>query len=426
MEPWSIISVTFEQFSFCPAINSAIQTAGFSHPTPVQQQIIPLALQGRDLLGMAQTGTGKTAAFVLPILQKLSQDDARHIRALIIAPTRELAEQIHQVVSELGKGSGVRSLSIYGGVSKRSQLLALRQGVQIVVGCPGRLLDHIGQEDIDLSAVEMLVLDEADRLCDMGFLPDIRRIIGHLPARRQTMFFSATMPADIRKLAGKILSDPVHVQVGAAAPVASVSHSLFPVSEKLKHNLLLTVLQQTPAGRVLAFTRTKRRAQNLATHLGRSGYRVSALQGDMTQNRRHEAIEGFRKGKYDILIATDVAARGIDVTEISHVINFDMPDTPESYTHRIGRTGRAHHRGEAFTFTTEVDEKIVRQIEKVLGSPITRRVLPGFAPVASDATQKYQAPLRVQPGRRRFRLSASGRKLRLRAVEQERRVHNGK
>ena len=229
---------------------------------------------------------------------------------------------------------------------------------------------------MDISSIEILVLDEADRLCDMGFLPDIRRILMYLPAKRQTLLFSATMPADIRVLANNILKDPVHVQVGAIAPVDTVSHALYPVAESLKSQLLLSVLKQTPTGRVLVFTRTKRRACRLAASLAKNGYRVSVLQGDMKQNRRQSAIDGFRAGKYDILVATDIAARGIDVSEISHVINFDMPDTADAYTHRIGRTGRACNTGEAFTFIAQADEPIVRQIEKILGARIERRSLP--------------------------------------------------
>jgi ATP-dependent RNA helicase RhlE len=352
---------------------------GYITPTPIQRQAIPIVLQGHDLMGLAQTGTGKTAAFVLPILQRLSKSSGRHVRALILAPTRELAEQIHEAIRALGKQGRVRSVSIYGGVSKHNQVAALRRGVEIVVACPGRLLDHINDGNIDLSGIEVLVLDEADRMCDMGFLPDIRRILMYLPAKRQTLFFSATMPSDIRALAGSILKNPVPVQIGPAAPIETVSHALYPVSNELKPKLLLAMLAQTPTGRVLIFTRTKHRAHSLAANLEKNGYRASALQGNMTQNRRQAAIDGFRNGKYDILVATDIAARGIDVSQISHVINFDMPDTPDAYTHRIGRTGRAQHTGEAFSLTVQADESMVREIERVLGARIERRHLPGFA-----------------------------------------------
>ena len=370
--------MNFEQFSFDRRIVAQIKAVGYTTPTPIQQRAIPMVLEGRDVMGLAQTGTGKSAAFILPILQRLTKGPLRRVRALIVAPTRELAEQIYQMSLDLGKNTKVRSVSVYGGVSKVSQVSRLRSGVEIVIACPGRLLDIANDGDIDLSRVEVLVLDEADRMCDMGFLPDIRRILKLLPAQRQTLFFSATMPEDIRKLADSILKDPVTVQIGKIAPAKTVSHALYPVPDSLKKNLLLAMLQQTPTGRVLIFTRTKYRARNLARDLEKRGYRAAALQGNMSQNQRQKAIDGFRNGKYDILAATDVAARGIDVSEISHVINFDIPDTVDAYTHRIGRTGRAHQSGEAFTFAGQADEQMIRDIEKLLGTRIERRRLPDF------------------------------------------------
>jgi ATP-dependent RNA helicase RhlE len=370
--------LSFEQFSFDPRIRAGIRAAGYVMPTPIQQQAIPAVLKGRDVLGVAQTGTGKTAAFVLPILQRLIQGPSGRVRALVVAPTRELAEQIHQASLDLGRKTRVRSTTVYGGVSKSRQVEALRRGAEIVVACPGRLLDLAGDRSIDLSGVEVLVLDEADRMCDMGFLPDIRRILKLVPARRQTLFFSATMPEDIRELADSILRDPVTVQVGVIAPAKTVSHALYPVSQALKKQLLLATLEKTATERVLIFTRTKYRARNLARDLEKRRYRVSALQGNMSQNQRQRAIDGFRSGRYDILVATDIASRGIDVSEISHVINFDMPDTVDAYTHRIGRTGRAQQTGEALTFMAQGDEPVVRQIEKVLGKRIERRQVPGF------------------------------------------------
>ena len=370
--------MNFEQFSLDRRIVAGIKAVGYTTPTPIQQQAIPVVLEGRDVMGLAQTGTGKTAAFILPILQRLTKGPLRRVRALIVAPTRELAEQIYQMSLDLGKNTNVRSVSVYGGVSKVSQVSRLRSGVEIVIACPGRLLDIVGDGDIDLSRVEVLVLDEADRMCDMGFLPDIRRILKLLPAQRQTLFFSATMPEDIRKLADNILKDPVTVQIGKIAPAKTVSHAFYPVPDSLKKSLLLAMLQQTPTGRILIFTRTKYRARNLARDLEKRGYRAAALQGNMSQNQRQRAIDGFRNGKYDILAATDVAARGIDVSEISHVINFDIPDTVDAYTHRIGRTGRAHQSGEAFTFAGQADEQMIRDIEKLLGTQIERRRLPDF------------------------------------------------
>jgi len=370
--------VNFEQFSLDPRLAVGITASGYTTPTPIQEQAIPHVLSERDVLGLAQTGTGKTAAFMLPILHRLIQKPAHHVRVLIIAPTRELAEQINQTGILLAKNTKVSSVTIYGGVSKVPQVAALRRGAEIVVACPGRLLDHLNDRTIDLSKVEVLVLDEADRMCDMGFLPDIRRIIKHLPTKRQTLFFSATMPDDIRGLSSQILTNPITVQIGMIAPAETVSHAIYPVQDGHKTKLLVSMLEQTATGRVLVFTRTKHRARNLALRLSKDGYRTSALQGNMAQGRRQEAINGFKEGKYDILVATDIAARGIDVSEISHVINFDMPDTVDAYTHRIGRTGRAELTGEAFTFVTPKDELMVREIERLLGTRVERRKLANF------------------------------------------------
>lgn len=370
--------MSFEQFSFDRRIAAGVKSVGYTIPTPIQQKAIPVILQGRDVLGLAQTGTGKTAAFVLPILQRLSQGPRGRVRALIVAPTRELAEQIHQEIVKLGRDTKIRSVTVYGGVSKGPQLAALRRGVEIVVACPGRLLDHVDAGGIKLSHVEVLVLDEADRMCDMGFLPDIRRIIRQVPEKRQTLFFSATMPKDIRALADRILGDPKTVQIGTIAPAETVSHALYPVPEDRRKELLIAMLQRTATGRILIFTRTKHRARNLAIYMKKQGYRAAALQGNMSQNQRQQAIDGFRKGKIDMLVATDIAARGIDVSQISHVINFDMPNTVDAYTHRIGRTGRIGRSGEAFTFAVWGDSLMVRQIEKTLGTRLERRRLPGF------------------------------------------------
>jgi ATP-dependent RNA helicase RhlE len=371
--------VSFQEFSLHPQVLAGVESVGYTTPTPIQEQAIPVALQGRDLLGLAQTGTGKTAAFALPILHHLATTPPkRGIRCLVLAPTRELAEQILQAFRELGQHLGIRSIAIYGGVSKGPQLAGIRRGAQIVVACPGRLLDHMSQKDINLSQVEILVLDEADTMCDMGFLPDVRRILDQVPVERQTLFFSATMPAEIRSLAVKILKDPEMVQIGAIAPAKTVSHALYPVPDKLKRDLLLALLQQTPTGRALVFTRTKHRARTLALELAKKSFRVAALQGNMSQNARQQAMDGFRAGKFDIMVATDIAAHGIDVPEVSHVINFDFPNTADTYLHRIGRTGRAEHTGEAFTFAGADDANMVREVERELGMNIERRRLPGF------------------------------------------------
>jgi ATP-dependent RNA helicase RhlE len=385
--------LSFTQFSFDPRIADAIRQIGYSVPTPIQQRGIPVVLEGRDMLGLAQTGTGKTASFLLPLLQRLMLGRMGRIRALILAPTRELAEQIHQTAVDLGKGTGVRSIAIYGGVGKHAQVGALRRGAEIVVACPGRLLDHISGGSINLSGVEMLVLDEADRMCDMGFLPDIKRILKVLPGTRQTLFFSATMPAEIRRLADGILRDPVTVQIEASVPAKTVSHAFYLASQDRKFQLLLGLLKTTDTGRVLIFTRTKRRTRKLASELKNQGYRVSGLQGNMVQSQRRRAIEGFRNGQYDILVATDVAARGIDVSEISHVINFDMPESVDAYTHRIGRTGRAERTGEAFTFTTHSDKPMVRKIEEVLNKAVDRRIFPDGL---QNSTSSKDTPGRVR------------------------------
>jgi len=387
----------FNQFSLDPRIVAGIKTAGYTIPTPIQQQAIPVVLQKRDILGLAQTGTGKTAAFMLPILQRLSISPARQIRSLIIVPTRELAEQIHQTAITLGRNTRVRSVTVYGGVSKFRQVESLRRGADIVVACPGRLLDLLSENTIDLSHVEVLVLDEADRMCDMGFLPDIRRILKRVPVKRQTLFFAATMPDEIRTLADSILHDPVTVQIGMIAPTKTVSHALYPVPQLQKTTLVTTLLRELASDRVLIFTRTKHRARNLASKLANAGFRTSALQGNMSQNQRQGALDGFRKGKYDILVATDIAARGIDVSDISHVINFDMPDTVDAYIHRIGRTGRALATGKAFTFCNPEDERMIRDIEKVLGSRIERKHLSGFdySNRASESPSQQNRP--IQP-----------------------------
>ncbi|MFC2077769.1 DEAD/DEAH box helicase [Candidatus Bipolaricaulota bacterium] len=405
--------MSFEQFAFDRRIAAGVKSVGYTTPTPIQKKAIPVVLQGRDILGLAQTGTGKTAAFVLPILQRLSEGPRGKVRALIVAPTRELAEQIHQDIVKLGRETKVRSVTVYGGVSKGPQLAALRRGVEIVVACPGRLLDHVDAGDLNLSHVEVLVLDEADRMCDMGFLPDIRRIIRQVPEKRQTLFFSATMPRDIRVLADRILDDPETVQIGMIAPAETVSHALYPVPESLRKELLIAMLRRTSTGRVLIFTRTKHRAKSLAVYMKKQGYRAAALQGNMSQSQRQHAIDGFRNGKIDMLVATDIAARGIDVSKISHVVNFDMPNSVDAYTHRIGRTGRIGRSGEAFTFAVRGDTLMVRQIEKTLGTKLERRRLPDFD-YGGGFDPERQFPRRsgnsTRPSGRTFRSRSSGRR----------------
>ncbi len=375
--------MNFEIFNFHPSIAAGVAAADYETPTPIQARVIPQVSDGRDVMGLAQTGTGKTAAFVLPILNRLVRNKYGCIRALIIAPTRELAEQTHQAIEALGHKTHIKSATVYGGVGIHFQIQKLKRA-DIVVACPGRLLDHIGRSSIDLSQLEVLVIDEADQMLDMGFIPDIRRILKHLPSERQTLLFSATMPPEIHSLARDILRDPTTVRVGITAPADTVSHALYPVAQHLKTALLLNLLGNTSTRSVLIFTRTKHRAKSLEKKLLAAGYRSASLQGNLSQARRQAALDGFRDGTFQILVATDIAARGIDVTRISHVINYDIPSTPEAYIHRIGRTGRATRSGEAFTLVTREDKDMVRAINRIIGSDIEQRILSTF---------DYESPL---------------------------------
>lgn len=368
----------FNSFQLDQRILANVHALGYITPTPIQSQSIPSILAGKDIMGLAQTGTGKTAAFVLPILQRLLQGPRGCVRALIIAPTRELAQQIHDAIQELVRGTNLRSVTLYGGVNINPQIKALKQGVDIVVACPGRLLDHVEQRTIHLNKVEVLVLDEADHMFDMGFLPDIRRILRHLPKRRQTLLFSATMPNEIHDLAHEVLHQPVTVKISHSTPTTSVEQVFFPVPKHLKTELLIKLLQHTPIESVLVFTRTKHTAKKVAQTLGQVGFRATSLQGNLSQNKRQAAMNGFRDGTLQILVATDIDARGIDVSSISHVINYDIPSTVEAYIHRIGRTGRAAKLGEAFTLITQEDQSEVRGIEKVLGRKLEQRKLEDF------------------------------------------------
>ncbi len=370
--------MNFETFNFHPSIMAGVRALGYTTPTPIQLQAIPPIMLGRDIIGLAQTGTGKTAAFVLPILQHLQKNPRGCIRALIISPTRELVEQTCEVINELGSKTNLQNIAIYGGMSMERQNRGLHSGVEIVVACPGRLLDHLWKGTIRLSGLEILVIDEADRMFDMGFLPDIRNILACIMNKRQTLLFSATMPAGIRRLVREILHDPVTVQIGRTMPAKTVSHALYPVQQHLKTTLLKEILNKTKTKSVLVFTRTKHRAQRVAQQLVRAGYRVTSLQGNLSQNQRQAALTGFRNGSVKILVATDIAARGIDVLSISHVINYDMPESTDDYIHRIGRTGRVEKNGEALTFATNADEGKIRALEQLLDAPLERMTLQGF------------------------------------------------
>jgi len=355
-----------------------IKIAGYETATPIQEAAIPAALRGRDIIGTAQTGTGKTAAFVLPILNKLLDGPRGMPRALIVTPTRELAEQINQVVHALAVGTKLRSATIYGGVGAGNQIKALRNGAEILVACPGRLLDLIQQRHAKMERIEVLVLDEADRMFDMGFLPDVKRIIRAVPAKRQTMLFSATFPAEVELLAGQSLTEPQKIAMGISKPAITVAHALYPVPQHLKSGLLLKLLKQTDTDSVLIFTRTKHRAEKLARQIAHAGHRVTSLHSNRTQGQREQALSGFKNGHFHIMVATDIAARGLDVESISHVINFDMPDTADAYIHRIGRTGRAQRTGDAFTFVTPEDNDMIRQLERIMGGPIKRETFADF------------------------------------------------
>jgi len=355
-----------------------IKKAGYETATPIQEAAIPAALRGRDLIGTAQTGTGKTAAFILPILHKLLNGPRSVARALIVTPTRELAEQIHEVARELAAGTRLRSATIYGGVGANPQIQALRNGVEILVACPGRLLDLIQQGHAKMNHIEILVLDEADRMFDMGFLPDVKRIVKAVPAQRQTMLFSATFPPEIEILASQTLKQPQRIAMGISRPAHTVTHALYPVPSHLKSQLLLALLKKTDANSVLIFARTKYRAQKVAQQIGRAGHKVTSLHGDRSQGQRQSALKGFKDGTHQIMVATDIAARGLDVESISHVINYDMPDTADAYIHRIGRTGRAQRTGDAFTLVTPEDNDMIRTLERIMGSPLKRETLEGF------------------------------------------------
>jgi len=362
--------MSFSRFDFHEKIIAGINACNYVTPTPIQEKAIPAILEGRDILGLAQTGTGKTAAFVLPVLQQMLKGPRGRVRTLIVAPTRELAEQIHGDITKLACRTGLNSMAVYGGVGKPAQARKLRSGVDIVVACPGRLLDHLRDKTFSLSRVEHLVLDEADHMFDMGFLPDVRRILSYLPAKRQTMLFSATMPDEIRHLAEEVLADPVRVQIGHSRPTATVSQVLYSVDQNNKIDLLQDIMSRTDMRSTLIFTKTKHRAKSLAGQLLKAGYAVTSLQGNLSQQKRQKALNGFKRGEFKVLVATDIAARGIDVSNISHVINFDMPATVDAYTHRIGRTGRATCTGEALTFVSREDRKIISQIEKILGGKL--------------------------------------------------------
>ena len=368
----------FIELGLSDTILQGIDFAGFDKPRPIQVQTIPAAVEGRDVLGLAQTGTGKTAAFALPILERLREHRKMHPRALIIAPTRELATQIAEQTRALARHTGLKVITIFGGVSQRMQTGALRRHPDVIVGCPGRLYDLYEQGFLHLDQVETLVLDEADHMFDMGFLPTIRRIMKQLPKKRQNLLFSATMPPDIRGLASEVLRDPLQVELATRQPAETIEHALIAVAEDRKRDLLDRVLRREDCRTAIVFCRTKHRARRLADQLWKGGHQAIALQGNMSQNARDNAMRGFREGKYRVLVATDIVARGIDVQGVSYVLNFDVPMTPEAYTHRIGRTGRSELAGKALTFLTPADKRWLKATQKMLGREIKRHKEKGF------------------------------------------------
>jgi ATP-dependent RNA helicase RhlE len=397
----------FGDFDIAAPLQDAVRRMGFERPTPIQVQAIPPALQGRDIVGCAQTGTGKTAAFLLPSLNALlnGNGETKGSRMLILVPTRELALQVGDHAQQLARKTSLKVAIVYGGVGMRDQERALRAGADVVVATPGRLLDHMGRRNVRFDHLSILVLDEADRMLDMGFLPDLRRVLHALPTQRQTMLFSATMPPHILALAREVQRDPVKVEVAVARPPDSIDQKLYPVPKHLKAQLLLSLMKQGEMTSVLIFTRTKHGADNLMLKLKQAGIKVATIHSNRTQGQRVAALEGFRRGRYRVLVATDIAARGIDVDGISHVLNFDAPGTAEDYVHRIGRTARAEATGDAITFVTPADEPIVYGIQQLIGKRLERCTVPGFdygvvapsyaRPTVKELQQQYTTPRTV-------------------------------
>lgn len=384
-------------FNLHPAIVRGIEDLGFTEPTPIQRDAVPPALEGRDVLACAMTGSGKTAAFVLPILQQMAGSRGGRTRALIVTPTRELASQIHEHIQDLARHTPVKSATVFGGVKPGKQEQALRSGVDIVVATPGRLLDLMRNPWARFEHLEFLVLDEADRMLDMGFLPDVRRILARLPKKRQTMLFSATLPHPIVKLSRDLLADPVRIDVERrSAPATGITQAILPVPEQLKTDLLKEMLGRGDVENALVFTRTKHRANRLAQKLERAGFACDRIHGNRSQPQREAALAGFKNGRIKVLVATDIAARGIDVAALPHVINFDVPVVPEDYIHRVGRTARAGLVGDALTFASPAEKPLVAAIERAVGRNIARRTIDGF-----DYRAKPEGRLEI-PVRERF------------------------
>lgn len=385
--------MAFSSFGLNPQLLRGVTDLGFTRPTPVQEKAIPAALEGRDVLACAMTGSGKTAAFLLPIMNRLAEKPRGTTRALILSPTRELAAQIHEHFEALAKHTRLTGAAVFGGVGAGPQEQAFRRGVDVIVATPGRLLDHLKQPYARLDGLEVLVLDEADRMLDMGFLPDIRRVLKHIPAQRQTLFFSATMPAPIIQLSREMLKSPATVETERqAAPATGIAQALYPVTEELKAELFLELLRRDEIGNVIVFCRTKHRSNRLGDFLDRNGIPNARIHGNRSQAQRTDALAGFKDGRYRVLVATDIVARGIDVEALEHVVNFDVPHMPEDYIHRVGRTARADATGDAYTFVTPEEETDLRAIERAIGKRLPRRMVEGFD-YTRKPTERFEVPL---------------------------------
>ena len=409
----------FGSFKLHPDLLKGVKELGFVRPTPIQSDAIPPAMAGRDVLACAMTGSGKTAAFLLPILHRLLTRPRGTTRALIVTPTRELAAQILQELEELAVHTPITAAAIFGGVGMGPQEHALRSGVDVLVATPGRLLDHLRHPYAKLDRIEHLVLDEADRMLDMGFLPDIRRVLRHLPTRRQTLFFSATMPAPIVELTREMLREPATINLERkAAPAVGITQAVYPVPQELKSSLLVALLERGLMREALVFTRTKHRANRVWEVLSKRGLRAARIHGNRSQAQRTDALEGFKSGRYRVLVATDIAARGIDVEALGHVVNFDVPAAPEDYIHRVGRTARAEMTGEAFTFVSPEEAGDLRAIERAIGKPLPRVTLPDFDYSAKPAGRlelpiaERIAKLRAQRAEERSRAKAKAERRR--------------
>jgi ATP-dependent RNA helicase RhlE len=422
----------FDTFGLHPDLLRGVRDLGFTRATPIQEQSIPAGLAGKDLLACAMTGSGKTAAFLLPILNRLMGKPRGTTRALVLTPTRELAAQIHEHLEALAKHTKLTGAAVFGGVGMGPQERAFRNGVDVIIATPGRLLDHFQQPYARLDGLEVLVLDEADRMLDMGFLPDIRRVLKHLPAKRQTLFFSATMPAPIVQLSREMLQAPEAINVERKqAPAKNVAQAVYPVSEELKAHLFLELLKRGDIGNVIVFTRTKHRSNRLSEFLEKHGVPNARIHGNRSQAQRTEALAGFKSGRFRVLVATDIVARGIDVEALEHVVNFDVPHMPEDYIHRVGRTARAEATGDAYTFVSPEEEKDLKAIERAVGKPIPRRTVEGFD-YRKKPQERFEVPIqeriaeiRARKAEERARAKAKAERKAQREAEEAARVARG-